>query len=371
MPVVDALVMATRSRMRERGMCRTKDKILHCLYKNYVSNEIFHAQSSDNGLTWAEDLIGTGWAEFGGIASDSLGNLHTVFTTIDDFVPSLIYRKYDAALGIWQAPVVLYTDEDYVTEDCTLTVDGEDNIHVAWSGTDAAYPDNNQVRYVKYTVGVGWGIISDLTTDNDVYHDMVTACVDISGNIFIAWREDLLSAFYMIYLDGAWSAADVMTADEVPNVRCAAGRTGKVYFTWINSTDESINMRTWDPDTGMSAPEQVFISVNDKQDAAVVVADCHGSLYVAWCETGATWLIYLRKYVPGSGWQAVIRMPTVAVDLSRVVFIGSLYPNDKSNTPECGYGAIFNIQDGGSYTVWYYGSEDLKWSASGKRIMVG
>ena len=371
MPSVDASVMAARSRMRERGICRTKDKVLHCIYKNYTTNQIYHAQSSDEGNTWAEDLIGEDCSEFGGIVSDSYGNLHALFTINEDFVYSLIYRKYDAALEAWEPPVVLYTDEDYISEDSTLAIDSEDNVHVAWSGTDSDYPDNNQVRYVKYTVGAGWGVILDLTTDDDVYHDMVTICLDISDNIHVAWREDLTMAYYRLYSGGSWGIAVLLTGDTVPNVRSGAGRNGNVYFTWINNTDKSVNMRVWNPDTGLGAPEQVFINANDKQDAAVVVADCHGSLYVAWCESRATWLIYFRKYIPGAGWQTVTLMPIVEVDLSRVVYVGALYPDDKSNTPECGYGVIFNVQDGGAYTVWYYGSEDLKWSSSGKRLTVG
>jgi len=119
------------------------------------------------------------------IARTSNGDLHAVFIK-DDEDGQQVCHAVSTDAGLTWTPEYLTTGS-YNQEKVSIAVDSQDNLHVAWSGKHASSATNAQIRYIKYTNGVGWGDITNLSTDTSYWQDGPSIAVDGSDYIHVTW----------------------------------------------------------------------------------------------------------------------------------------------------------------------------------------
>ncbi|TRZ52769.1 MAG: hypothetical protein D4S01_02360 [Dehalococcoidia bacterium] len=163
--------------------------------------------------------------QYPSIAVDSSDNLHVVWwgqhsgsTTYNQ----IRYRKYTLGTTTWETIVNLTTEASEHQQYPSIAVDPSDNLHVVWHGQDAVSPSYDQIRYKKFTAGGAWGAISNITS-GDYYQYGPCIAVDSSSNLYVAWyghnaAVDGYQIRYLKYTDGVgWDASVTEVTDSSLN----------------------------------------------------------------------------------------------------------------------------------------------------------
>lgn len=209
------------------------------------------------------------------IAVDSSDNVHVVFqdetdgkwnqSTSDD---EIMYVLYNSTTGQWSNITVIsdgYNDfywNDGQSANPAITVDGNDDIHVAWEDeTNGKWGNDQELMYAKYSVATGQWSNATVLSDgyngvwgwNDGNMDDIHMASDNSGNVYIVW-EDFTENL------NKWG-----DDTEVMFVEYSAG-TGQ----WSNVSvisDGYNGVWGWN---------------NESSNDANIAVDCYGNLHVLW-----------------------------------------------------------------------------------------
>jgi hypothetical protein len=295
-----------------RKLVRTTSGDLYCSLKN--TNYLYLYKSTDNGTTWTQvssinangglpNTSATGdsaneepssWA----LAVDSLNNLHTVFTVDitngSGIVEGRVY--YVKGTDLTAVTVIYDAGGSYVQKDISIAIDGNDAIHLAWSGKTSTYPNSFNIRYSKSTDGgATWASPTQLTSVNISGVDFKNPSISIngSGNPIIVndWHNGT-SAYeiHARYFDGsAWSLTKVVyngNSYAQYNPCAAVDSNGVIHVVWygFDSTDNAVsNIRySKSSDGGATWSSMIKLTSGNSypQGSPSIVVDKNNKLYV-------------------------------------------------------------------------------------------
>jgi len=139
------------------------------------------------------------------LAIDSSNNLHVVWQDDTDGIWGIdfeiMYTEYSSASG-WSLPVVI-VDNSGASEDPCITIDPNDNVHVAWRDyTPGDWGTDAEIMYAKYTKATGWSNITVISDGyNGIYwNDGMSRDPSIIADAFkahVVWDDDT---------DGSWGS---------------------------------------------------------------------------------------------------------------------------------------------------------------------
>ncbi len=368
----------------QRRLTRTSNGDLHSVYYRTSTSHsnIFYAKSTDGGQLWTETNLtndGTYNQQYPSIAVDSSNNLHVVWEGTDAASPSnaqIRYKKYTVGTGWDASPTDLSADSGYIQHYPTIAVDSSDNLHVIWCGGPGSFP--SQVRYKKYTVGTGWGAVTNLTSDT-VDQLFAALAVDSSNNLHVAWYAFTAPNYrirYIKYTVGTgWGAVTDLTTESydqiIPSVAVDSSNNVHVVWEGNNSTTPyvtQIRYKKYTAGTGWGAIVNLTSDATYNQDRPTIAVDASDNLQVVWHGnyTAAPTYSQIRylKYTVGTGWGAITNLTSSASTNQQFPnLIWARWPvvgGYSSCRPKTGY--AFTWTDG--TTVKYYCSSNLTFDAN-------
>ncbi len=153
---------------------------------------IFVSKSTDDGATWSD--MGGGPIENAGdydqmypsIAIDGDDNLHVVWRGTDTGYSNtqIKYSNYTGAS--WSSWINMQPISGYVQNYPSIALDSSGNIHVVWEGTDAGNA-NTQIKYSNKTVS-GWSSWTNIQLISSHTQSKPTIVLDSSDNLHVLWH---------------------------------------------------------------------------------------------------------------------------------------------------------------------------------------
>jgi len=329
---------------------------------NWTTTEVVSTESTDNSGNPT-------------IAVDGSGNVYIAWGDWTDYNGSgtdgdIFYKRWDATTAVWTTTEVVSTESTGDSHSPTITVDGSENVHLAWcdktnyggSGTDW------DVFYKRWDVTTSaWTTIEVVSTENTGGSYSPTITVDGSGNVHIAWEDQTnyggsgtdTDIFYKRRnaITSAWTTAEVVSTESTggswdPTI--AVDGSGNVHLTWWDGTDYS----------GSGTDEDIFYKRRNAITAAwtttevvstestgysyppTIAVDGSGNVHIAWMDytdyggSGTdTDIFYKRWNAITAAWTTIevvstestdqSSSPTIAVDSSENVHIA--WADDSTN----------------------------------------
>ncbi|MFX1486440.1 MAG: hypothetical protein ACFFBS_05010 [Promethearchaeota archaeon] len=170
------------------------------------------------------------------MAVDPQGYIHVVYYGSQE----IFY--VNNSRGHWSNPYNV-TQNDVLDQYSTIAVDGEGNIHLAYSGYDS---HDMEIFYVNKTAS-GWSIPVNLSKNGDIDR-VVSIGVDSKGFVHVAWYGRDGSSlndyeiFYANNAQGFWISPLNVTSDDLPyafNPSIAIDSQDKVHIVWEGRDDST------------------------------------------------------------------------------------------------------------------------------------
>ena len=175
--------------------------------------------SKYDGLNWSEatNLTSGNFEQsspYIWFSNDNIG--HLVWhgnNIISSNYTQIQYSSFDGSS--WSSPINI-TSGNYYQSCPVITSDSNNNLYVAWYGTDATTSTYNQIRTCRFD-GNTWSIPENITSGN--YHQYNPSIItDKNDKVYIAWyglhtlSTSNTQIRYSIYNENAWSAPSDISA---------------------------------------------------------------------------------------------------------------------------------------------------------------
>lgn len=271
------------------------------------------------------------------VAVDSRGVVHAVWTAevVNDNFASVFYANKLPG-GSWSAPVKL--SGDVLAGSPDITVDGANNLHVAWSGFRA-----------YYTVKPSDGDWSAPAYVSDSYMDNLRIMADRWGSVHLI-GQDLGGIVYAVRSKGQWSPLSLIAAGgSYPSLVVDHHGTVHALWAWYDGFERWMVNYSSKPKDGLWSP--VMRASSGDAWMPDLAVDAVGTLHGVWGTLGPTATVEYRNKPLGANWSVPL---TVALGSQpRVVArhgqVGVVYFNAPS------------IED--SYEIFYTGKVGVaNWS---------
>lgn len=181
-----------------RKIVRLSDGTLYAVYPRGVIKKLYSKKSVDNGKTWTDETLISTYAgmsdydqQHASLAVDGNDDLHVVWTgraTGFTLFRQVWYAKYT---GVWSANVRISTYagmSSYSQDNPSLAVTSNDNLHVVWGGKATGFTTANQIWYAKYVVSwstpVRISTYANMSTNNQFGPCIATTSDD---NLHVVW----------------------------------------------------------------------------------------------------------------------------------------------------------------------------------------
>lgn len=183
----------------QRKLAVTSDGNLHVVYHHKDGTgilQIYHAESSDGGATWTEEQLTFASRDqnFPALAVDSMDNLHLVWEDGREGQPGIVPKTYyQKKTTTWQ-PAELVAS--YATVP-SIAIDGNDNVHVVYGvyvyGA-GYYGGGNGIRW-RMRTPAGWQSEESIS-ENKYWVRSATVAIDGDNNVHVAWSHDPRYRYY-------------------------------------------------------------------------------------------------------------------------------------------------------------------------------
>ena len=321
---------------------------LYVAYTKGATTQIYVSKSTDNGGTW-NDMGGAPIQNIAGyvqnypaIAVDQSNNLHVVWMGTDASSGGynrIKYSKYNGSS--WSA----YSNIDGVAGNYSqirpaIAVDGANNLHVVWAGSDSVETTNTQIKYSKYISGwSGWINISvvsgytqtspSIAIDSSNYPHVAWMGTD-AGNIsydqikyskyngasWTAWTNIATIAspneqsYPQIAIDGSniphvvWNGQDGSsgTCSANPCYQIKYSRYSGSWSAWINVKTIS-NYNQWDPTIVIDNTGRLIVIWSGTDGSYPTYDQIKYSYCTTTCTNSGNWAAYVNKTSSGSNYQ--------------------------------------------------------------------
>ncbi len=332
--------------------------------------------STDGGLTWQESLTGSfsnTLDSYVYAVIDSMDVVHLAYCR-DNYV--LVHRTYTLSGGFSSEDIIrdgTASTDDVV--DLTLAVDGQDTVHVVWTGPYLTTPDDN-LLYTKQDGAGGWDsvtVIKEVINPNSRC-DKPMMAFDSANEIHLVYRYYLWSSddTYIYY----WHYTDHWIGEVLLNTTTGSTAASNNEAPRI-VVDSSDNLHVvWEGDDTAN-PQGIFYSAftGSWSTPAFLVAgrvlpqitiDTSDNLHLVYNTTGVGDIYYMLY---NGSWQAEVKILDASSpsDYSTSNSYSPLYPQIGGvSTHRTTSGYWFVFEDGvsgvGDY-LYFFASSDVAFSS--------
>ena len=207
------------------------------------NSEIYYKKCDNNGNNLTGDVRVTNDAsnsENPSIAVDSDNNVHISWVDGRDGNSEIYYKKYDNDGNILTGDVRVTNDASN-SEDPSIAVDSDNNVHISWEDNRDGNPE---IYYKKYDNN-GDNLTGDVRVTNDTSDSgLPSIAVDSDNNVHISWVDgrDGNSEIYYKKLDnnGNTLTGDVRVTNDANNSMypsIAVDSDNNVHISWFDDRD--------------------------------------------------------------------------------------------------------------------------------------
>lgn len=306
-------------------------------------SEVYYKRSSNGGTTWGADTpLTTGslnWQESPGIACDSRGRLHVVYTEQDISLYDYIHYKRSTDRGqTWEAQRTLVTAQGDFAGHQSLTTDGRDGVYMAFMNQTG--PGNTPLdAYVRCSTdgGTTWAPTYRLTYTQDGYSPTVAA--DTLGRVHLVWTRGFGRVYYCRSTNrgGAWGPLTPISTGGSSqwNPSIASDGGNCLHVAWVDQRDgnrEIYYLRSTDGGTTWGS-ETRLTNNSSPSEFPNIAADPYGGVYIVCQDSadGANGIWFLSSTDRGTTWSpeskisdkvfGAMAFPSLAVDPIRRLHI--------------------------------------------------
>ena len=275
------------------------------------------------------------------IAIDSHGNIHLAWQELTNYDGSgsdrdIFYKQWNYTTETWSLTEAVSTESTASSEDPSIGVDSEGNVHIAWvdytdyssSGTD------RDIFYKRLETTGSWITTQVVSSGLSGEAENPSLAVDTSDNVHVAWEDNsdlgYGTDFDIVYkkMDGvtkSWGSAEVVSTESTAmSIFCSLDTDvlDNVHIAWTDSTAYDLSGSDWDvfyknknSFTTLWSTTEVVSSESDSGSFLPNLAmDSHGNIHIIWedltdyGELGSGYDIFYKKWdIYTSIWSA----PTV------------------------------------------------------------
>jgi methyl-accepting chemotaxis protein len=301
------------------------------------------------GTTTFIEFDNSGDASSPQVDMDANGNAIAVWSQYAGTTYDIYANRYVVGFG-WGTATLIEFDNIGDALEPQITVDNSGNATAVWRQNDGALYNIQSNRYI---VGVGWGTVSLIETDNAGHADDPQVANDGSGNAIAVWtqndglRNNIWANRYIVGF--GWGTASLIETNDTGNAEKPqvgmdeAGNTiavwshhnGALWNVWTNRFEVS----SW------GTPELLENDdAGDAQRPQVAVNDI-GEAVATWQQKDGTWNnIWVSRYDIGSGWGTAMLIEN---ENSGNAFNPKPTVDGNGNTI-----VVWNLWDGTRFNIW-------------------
>lgn len=238
------------------------------------------------------------------VAVDGSGNALTVF----QHSGSIVANRYTAGSG-WDSGTAWLDKSIAYSAGPALALAGSGQGIVVWQEYDGV---TDSIYTTHYTPGSGWSAPHTIDSEATRAASSPSVAMDGNGNAIAVWRQydgTTTSIFANRYNGQEWGTAQTIEnlSSEALAPEIAMNANGNAVTVWTQheGSNRSVYSNTYIPGSGWSTP--VLLDPGTSYATEVHAAiDGSGNAIAVWRQYDSNrHRIYVRRYVPGSGWNAV------------------------------------------------------------------
>lgn len=286
----------------------------------------------------------TGDATAPQVAMDSDGNAVAVWTQSDGGAHfNLWANRYLAGSG-WLTPILIDSDATFSTTSPYIAMDGSGDAIAVWEL-------NGEIRARRYTAGVGWGVITTISSAGGAAAPHIT--LDNAGDAMAVWTQTdgtHINVWTNHYIAGWGWGTPATIADgsgDADAPRVAADDAGDVMAVWQQSDGTRTNIWANRYTVGGGWGTAALIETNNAGAASApqIAIAGNGDATAVWQQSdGSITNIWANRYTAGTGW----------------IGAGLIENNDTGDatTPQVAIDgsdnavAVWSQSDGSVYSIW-------------------
>jgi hypothetical protein len=297
-------------------------------------SEVYYKRSTNGGTTWGPDTpLTTGsqqWQESPGIACDSRGRLHVIYTEYfigGSLYDDIHYKRSTDRGQTWEAQRTLVTVQGDFGGHTSVTTDGRDGVYLAFMNqTGAGWMQLDSYVRCSTDGGTTWAPTRRLTLTQDGYSPTVAA--DTLGRVHVVWTKGGGQVYYCRSTNrgSTWGPLTPISTGGSSQWNCsiASDQGNNLHVTWEDQRDgnrEIYYLRstdggtTWGSDTRLTYNPSPSTYPN-------IVADPYGGVYIVYQDsadvTKGIW--FLSSTNRGTTW-------TTETKISDKVFGAMAFPS--------------------------------------------
>ena len=234
------------------------------------------------------------------VAADNAGNAVAVWAQADGLSATHISANRYVAGNGWLTPIRIDSDSNAAASP-QLDVDDSGNAVVVWV-------QNNSIWAARYTVGVGWGAATIISSGVTSVATAPQIAVDTNGDAVAVWQQldGIQNIWANHYLAGwGWGTATTISdgAGNATVPQVATDTSGNAVAVWAQSDGSSDNIMANRYLVGSGWGTATSISSGGTSVAAPQISvDASGNAVAVWQQLDTTQNIWANRYSAATGW---------------------------------------------------------------------
>jgi hypothetical protein len=246
------------------------------------------------------------------IGVDDVGNIHVVWE--DSMLYIIYYNRWNATSGTWTASEMVSTESIDIAASPKLAMDGDGNIHVVWedqtnyTGCKSA-GEIRDIFYKRWNATSGtWTTTEVVSTESTIHSNDPSMVVDGDGNVHVVWEDqtdyngagldyDIFYKWWNASLDN-WTTTEVVSTESTSSSTAPSimmDGAGNVHVVWTDQTDYAgckfggevydLFYKRWNATSSTWTTTEVVSteSTGDSYMSSIVV-DNDGNAHVVWSD---------------------------------------------------------------------------------------
>jgi len=240
------------------------------------------------------------------VATDTAGNLHVVWSDMTPGSPDIFYTMRSAD-GVWTTPAPIAPHYAGASYHPSLGVSLDGTVHVAWMDWS---PEMANVSYSFKPPAGTWAVVQDISgpiRTSPLYPTPPVLAVDGDGNLHVAWSDSSATGIWYARKGKAesWSSPSlIILAGNEPTL--SAGPDRLVHLVWRDRASGHLlyTSRSW----GSPWAEPAQVTNSDLAMYALRLAvGPQGNVYLIWIEVSSrSNVIYFSERTAGGAWSTPI-----------------------------------------------------------------
>lgn len=307
-----------------RKIVRDSSDNLYFVYMKQSATyyHVYVAKSTDDGYTWS-DMGGSPIEDTGNydqtypsIAIDGSDNLHVVWIGTDATYSNTQIKYSNYTGSSWSSWINIQPISGYIQEYPSIALDSSGNLHVVWEGTDSTY-SNTQIKYSNKTSS-GWSDWTNIQPITSHIQSKPIIAIDSSENLHVLWygKDATYSSNSQIKYSNrttsgwsSWINIQPISDYTQAYVSAAIDSSDNLHTTW-QGTDSVIPTETQikysnRTATGWSDWTNIYPETGTYQSSPSIAPDSNNTIYIFWLNG-----VQLKMSIRNNSWSTYTVIPT-------------------------------------------------------------